>query len=104
MNNNKLNINSQVYSDFETIQTDIDNIVDIIQKTYRAMLKLDDSAWVAKEKDMIDAEFMPYLKKFSEQYRGYLNARLNLAKDAAQKYEELDQERAKLSEIDNLNM
>ena len=99
---NGITINNEVKSDFDLIENDIKEINDILEKTYRAVLKLDESVWKAKEKDKIDQEFVPYLKKFAEKYANYLMARLNFAKDAVSKYEELDQERSKLEDIDVL--
>ena len=102
MSYNGININNEVKSDFDIVKSDIEEIADILDKTYRAVLKLDERVWKAKEKDKIDQEFVPYLKKFTEKYPNYLMARLNFAKDAVAKYEELDKERAKLEDIEKL--
>ena len=102
MSYNGININNEVKSDFDIVKSDIEEIGDILAKTYRAFLQLDESVWKAKEKDKIDQEFAPYLKKFAEKYSDYLMARLNFVKDAVQSYEELDKERAKLRDIEVL--
>ena len=99
---NDLNINLQIQSDFSVIEQDIKDINDIINKINQAMLKLDDNFWHAKEKEKIDAEFMPYLKKYSNKYENYLMKRLNFIKDAVSRYEELDKERSRLDDIEVL--
>ena len=99
---NGLNINDDIRSDFDLVQKDIEEIGDLIQKTYRAMLKLDETVWRSKEKEKIDQDFLPYLKKYSEKYSNYLIARLNFVKNAVEKYEALDKERAKLQDINIL--
>lgn len=102
MSYNGLNINNNIKSNFDIVQKDIQDISDLLQKTYRAMLKLDETVWKAKEKEKIDQEFMPYLKKYSDEYPNYLMARLNFVKDAVEKYEVLDKEQAELKDINTL--
>ena len=97
-----LNIDLQIQSDFLTIEQDIKDINDIINRINQTMLKLDDNFWHAKEKEKLDAEFMPYLKKYSDKYEIYLMKRLNFIKDAVLRYEELDRERSKLEDIEVL--
>lgn len=100
--NNKININLKIQSDFAILEQDIKDIGDIIEKMNISMLRLDSNFWKAKEKEKIDEDFMPYLKKYSDKYTIYLMKRLNFIKDAVSKYEELDKERAKLEDIELL--
>ena len=100
--NNKININLKIQSDFAILEQDIKDIGDIIEKMNISMLRLDSNFWKAKEKEKIDEDFMPYLKKYSDKYMIYLMKRLNFIKDAVSKYEELDKENAKLEDIELL--
>ena len=99
---NDLNINLEIQTDFSIIEQDIKDIGDIINEMNQAMLKLDDGFWHAKEKEKIDAEFMPYLKRYSDKYEIYLMKRLNFLKNAVLKYEELDEKLSKLNDIEIL--
>ena len=100
--NNDLNIKIEVQSDFDEIEKDFNDINDIINKVYRAMLTLDENIWKTKEKEVIDQDFMPYLKNYSEKYYNYLMIRLNLARKAVESHYQLDKENAKLSDIDEI--
>lgn len=84
-------INEEIHSDIETLEHDINNIDDLIKKAYHAMLLLDKKIWDSKEKDKIDEEFLPILRKFSENYSNYLNVQVKFMNEAVQKYEKLDQ-------------
>ena len=99
MSQNKLNINSQVIADLDALDKDISDIENIIQDTYKEMLKLDDTVWKAKEKEKIDQTFMPYLQRFSEFYPGYLRVRLQFARDSVEAHKEEDIQNAKLEDI-----
>ena len=100
--NNEININLKIHSDFAILEQDIKDIGDIIERINKAMLKLDDNFWKAKEKEKIDEEFIPYLQKYSDKYENYLMKRLNFIKDAVSRYEELDKEIARLEDIELL--
>ena len=97
---NDLNINGKILADFDIIEKDIMDINETITDIYKSMLKLDESVWKAREKDKIDQEFMPYLKKYSEKYSNYLMYHLNFARDAVNKHIELDKQMAKLEDIE----
>ena len=99
MNQNKLNINSAVIADFDALDKDINDIEAILQELYKETFKLDDTVWKAKEKEKIDQSFVPYLKRFTEYYAGYLRLRLQFARDSVQSHKEADVENAKLEDI-----
>ena len=99
MNQNKLNINSQVLADFDALDKDISDIENIIQEAYKVKLILDETVWKAKEKEKIDQTFMPYLQRFAEFYPGYLRVRLQFARDSVQAHQEEDIKNAKLEDI-----
>ena len=94
-----LNIDLQIQSDFLTIEQDIKDINDIINRINQTMLKLDDNFWHAKEKEKIDKTFMPYLKKFVDSYPLYLQKKVEFARSAVKAHQELDEERSSLNGI-----
>ena len=99
MDQRKLMINDDVLSNFNKFEQDIDKLNDILQKTYKVMLELDENVWKTREKEVIDQTFMPYLKKFTSFYPDYLKIRLQFAKDAVQSHHELDDDNAALKDI-----
>ena len=97
----KINIEDTIDDTLVNIENDINEIASILQETYKAMLTLDEKKWKAKEKERIDEDFMPYLKKISEKYPIYLTNKLNYAKNAVKTYRELDKQISNLTQ--NLN-
>ena len=85
-----ISINYSVDDTLLLIENDIQNISEILNNIYNAVLTLDESKWNTKERKKLDEEFLPYLKKLSEKYPIYLNKRLDFTKDAVRKYKEIN--------------
>ena len=99
MNQNKLNINSAALADCDALEKDINDLAGIIEDAYKEVLKLDESVWKAKEKEKIDQTFVPYLKRYNDNYPSYLRLRLQFARDAIEAHHQADIENAKLEDI-----
>ena len=74
------------------IENDINNISDVLNNIYQAVLTLDETKWNTKEKKKMEEEFLPYLKKISTKYPIYLNNRLTFTRNSINKYKELNKE------------
>lgn len=85
-----ISLNYSVDDTLNLIANDINNISEILNNIYNAVLTLDESKWNTKEKQKLDEEFLPYLKKISEKYPLYLNKRLVFAKNSINKYKQLN--------------
>lgn len=73
MPNNSFSINeAAIESQLSIIEENIKEIVNIIHLVYEKMQTLDESVWKGIEKDKIDQEYMPYLKKLDEETEKYL--------------------------------
>ncbi len=72
MPNDGFYITPDVDAKIATIEEDIRVISDLFKEVNTEMLKLDASVWVGKEKDKIDNQYMPYLKKLDESTNMYL--------------------------------
>ena len=97
MSEERLNLTSNINTTIIEIGKDINEIKDILAEIYKAMLSLDESKWKSHEKDKIDEEFMPYLKKISEKYPLYLTKRLDFLKSSVERYQNLDKEISNLT-------
>ena len=93
-----ISLNYSVDDTLNLIANDINNISEILNNIYNAVLTLDESKWNTKEKKKLDEEFLPYLKKISEKYPIYLNKRLVFAKKSVNKYKEINLEQRKEAE------
>ena len=85
-----ISVKYSVYDTLNLIAKDINNISEILNNIYNAVLTLDESKWNTKEKQKLNEEFLPYLKKISEKYPLYLNKRLEFARNSVNKYEQLN--------------
>jgi len=86
-----LNIQSKTLNEtFLNIENDINEISEILNNIYNAMLSFDETTWKGKEKEKIDSEYLPYLKKIVEIVPTVLTKHLTFSKNALKTYEELD--------------
>lgn len=85
-----LNLKKGIYEDISLIEKDIKNIEVLLKQVLEAMDCLDEKRWKSKEKNKIDQEFIPYLKKAYFNYPKELRSKLNHLKDAVNTYEETD--------------
>lgn len=90
MSEERINLETSIDNTLLNIENDIKEIASILEESYKAMLTLDENRWKAREKERIDAEFVPYLKKISEKYPLYITSKLNIAKTAVETYRNLD--------------
>ncbi len=72
------------------IELDIKEIVDIINKVYNKMLLLDESKWRGREKEKIDKQYMPYLKKLDSETEKYLMGFVSLIRESVGLHKEID--------------
>ena len=79
------------------IELDIKKIVDIINKIYNKMLLLDESKWKGHEKDVIDREYMPYLKKLDAKTGNYLMNFVALIRESVNLHKETDLKNKKVA-------
>lgn len=91
MPNNSFNVNvAGAEAQLAIIEEDIQVITDLFKSINTEMLKLDSSVWVGKEKDKIDEQYMPYLKKLDESTNQYLMKYVNNIRQSIIAHQEAD--------------
>lgn len=75
---------------YSQIENDINELEAILTNTYSATNTLDAKKWTSGEKQKMDSEYIPYLKKVSEAAPLALRNQLALARYALEKYENLE--------------
>lgn len=91
------------------LETDHKNVDTIIKYVNQAMKTLDESRWYAREKDIVDSEFMPYLQEKEdrtyislEKYTKFLRKVISLHQSQEQ-MEQTQMENTELGDLITIN-
>lgn len=78
------NLNSLI----DKLENDNQDIVNTIKVINDSIRSLDDTKWVSKEKEKLDAVLLPYMTKIDNVLPSYLNESVNVLKSASNNYQQ----------------
>lgn len=92
--------NGELENLINKLEKDNQDILDTVKFINETIRKIDDTKWKSKEKEKLDLELIPYLDLLDNNLANYINAPLNVLKNANRNYIEVDKYQKK--EINSL--
>ena len=87
MNNDVMLKYDALNDTIKKIENSIINIETTINNVQKEMLSFNENNWTGRQKEIIDDEFMPYLKTISTDYPSYLRERVKFLKKSIMLYQ-----------------